>query len=214
MKPLRVFLADDHQIVREGLRLMLARESDMVVVGEAGDGAVALEAIERLEPDLAVVDVEMPGLTGIEVTARLHASRPKVKVLILSAHAEAHFVQEALRVGVAGFMVKSSAGTDLVRGLRAIRSGETFFCPHVSTLLAGELRRRGGDGAGTVGLSEREIEILRRIADGQSTKEIAFTLAVSARTVESHRANLMEKLGIFSAAGLTKYALRERLTML
>ena len=214
MNPIRLYLADDHQIMREGLRLVLAREPDFAIVGEVGDGAVALGEIEALNPDLAVLDVEMPGLSGIELAERLQKSRPTVRVLILSAHAEAQFVQEALRVGVEGFMVKASAAVDLVRAIRAIHGGATFFCPRVSTVLAQELRRRNGQGPSQSPLSDRETEILRRIAEGQSTKEIAYALGISARTIEAHRAHLMAKLGIFSAAGLTKFALREGLTTL
>lgn len=219
MSPVRLFLVDDHQIMREGLRLVLTREPGFTVVGEAANGEVALAEIEELRPDVAVVDIEMPGLNGVELSFRLRETRPELKVLILSAHAEVSVVQESLRAGVAGFMLKAGAAVELVRAVHAVMAGETFFCPHVSTVLAEEMRRRGVEGGGGGGgplsmLTERETDILRRVADGQATKEIAFALEISSRTIEAHRANLMTKLGIYTAAGLTKYALRHGLTTL
>lgn len=213
MEKLRIFLVDDHQIMREGLRLVLARQDDLTVVGEAADGAAALPLIEATAPDIAIVDIEMPGLNGIELAGRLALNQPDTHVLILSGHADAAVVREALRAGVAGFLLKAGATDDLVRAIRAIAAGEVFFCPQVSTLIANEYRRpeAGGSGGGVL-LSERETDILRRIADGQSTKEIAFALQLSTKTVETHRANLMAKLGIFNVAGLTKYAVRSGLS--
>jgi two-component system response regulator NreC len=213
MEKLRLFLVDDHQIMREGLRLVLARQDDFEVLGEAADGASAVPLIEALGPDVAIVDIEMPGLNGIELAGRLCVSRPDTKVLILSAHADTAVVREALRAGVAGFLVKAGATEELVRAIRAIAAGEVYFCPQVATLIASEYRRTDNAGTGNgVALSEREADILRRIADGQSTKEIAFALQLSTKTVETHRANVMTKLGIFSIAGLTKYAVRTGLT--
>ncbi|MBI5688806.1 MAG: response regulator transcription factor [Verrucomicrobia bacterium] len=212
MDKLRIFLVDDHQIMREGLRLVLARQDDFTVIGEAADGASALPLIEGAAPDIAIVDIEMPGLSGIELAGRLAISQPDTRVLILSAHADASVVREALRAGVSGFILKAGATDELVRAIRAIAGGEVFFCPQVSTLIANEYRRTETGVAGGVVLSERETDILRRIADGQSTKEIAFALQLSTKTVETHRANLMAKLGIFNVAGLTKYAVRAGLS--
>lgn len=213
MEKLRLFLVDDHQIMREGLRLVLGRQSDFEVLGEAADGASALPMIEALDPDVAIVDIEMPGLNGLELAGRLCVSRPETKILILSAHADAPVVREALRAGVAGFLVKAGATEELVRAIRAIAAGEVYFCPQVATLIASEYRRSDPSAAGEAAvLTERETEVLRRIADGQSTKEIAFALQLSTKTVETHRANVMTKLGIFNIAGLTKYAVRTGLT--
>ncbi|MBM3852421.1 MAG: response regulator transcription factor [Verrucomicrobia bacterium] len=209
MKEVRIFLVDDHQIMREGLRLVLAREPDFKVVGEAADGVSALRQLETLDPDVAVIDIEMPGLDGIATADRLGALRPETKVLILSGQADTAAVQRALRAGVSGFLLKVYAADELVRAIRALMAGEVYFCSHVSRLLAREFRHAGeGEGAPPVALTERELEILRRVADGQSTKEIAFVLKVSTKTIETHRAHLMTKLGIFSIAGLTKYAVR------
>jgi DNA-binding NarL/FixJ family response regulator len=209
MNQIRLFLVDDHQIMREGLRLVLAREPDFTVVGEAADGVSALRQFEALNVDVAVIDIEMPGLNGIELAGRLAQVNPDTKVLILSGRADAPEVHEALRAGVAGFLLKVNAAEELVRAIRALVADEVYFCSHVSTVLAREYRQLSGPGSERSSiLTEREIEILRRVADGETTKEIAFVLTVSTKTVESHRANLMTKLGIFSVAGLTKYAVR------
>jgi DNA-binding NarL/FixJ family response regulator len=210
-----IYIVDDHQIMREGLRLVLANEKDLRLVGEAGDGDAALAQIEALHPDVAVVDIELPGLSGIELAKRLCVSSPETRILILSGHADLPAVREALRAGVAGFLLKAGAAAELLRAIRAIVAGGAYFCPYVSAVLAQEYRR--GDvhdtGAATT-LTARETDILRRIAEGQSTKEIAFALQLSTKTVETHRANLMTKLGVFNVAGLTKYAVRERLSSL
>lgn len=213
MEKLRLFLVDDHQIMREGLRLVLGRQPDFEIVGEAADGASALPILETLDPDVAIIDIEMPGLSGIELAGRLCASRPEMKVLILSAHADSAVVREALRAGVAGFLVKAGATEELVRAIRAIVAGEVYFCPQVATLIAAEYRRSDPHGTGEgAALTERETDVLRRIAEGQSTKEIAFALQLSTKTVETHRANVMTKLGLFNIAALTKYAIRTGLT--
>lgn len=215
MESIRLVLVDDHQIMREGLRLVLAREPGFEIVGEAADGESALGQILGLHPDVAVVDIEMPRLNGIELAARLRAECPDTKVLILSGAAEFPSVREALRAGVSGFLIKTGAADELARAIRAAAAGEVYFCSQVSTILAQEYRRgEAGDGSPAPHLSQREIDILRRIADGQSTKEIAFALELSTKTVETHRANLMTKLGIHTVAGLTKYAVRERYSSL
>lgn len=215
MEKIRLVLVDDHQIMREGLRLVLAREDDFEIVGEAADGEGALAQIRELHPDVALADVEMPRLNGIELAARVRAECPDTKVLMLAGNAEFPAVREALRAGVSGFLLKAGAADELVRAIRAAAAGEVYFCSHVSTVLAHEYRRgESAAGGAAAHLSQREIDILRRIAEGQSTKEIAFALELSTKTVESHRANLMTKLGIHTVAGLTKYAVRERFTSL
>jgi DNA-binding NarL/FixJ family response regulator len=215
MESIRLVLVDDHQIMREGLRLVLAREPGFEVIGEAADGESGLQLVVELRPDVAVVDIEMPRLNGIELAARLRVECPDTKVLILSGAAEFPSVREALRAGVSGFLIKTGAADELTRAIRAASAGEVYFCSQVSTVLA-QVYRRGesADGTPAPNLSQREIDILRRIADGQSTKEIAFALELSTKTVETHRANLMSKLGIHSVAGLTKYAVRERYSSL
>ena len=214
MNPIRIFLVDDHQIMREGLRLVLAREPDFIVVGEAADGVAALRQIETLSPDVAVLDIEMPGLNGIELAERLRAVRPATKALLLSANAEAPEVLAALRAGVSGYLVKAGAAVELVLAIRALVAGRVYFCDQVSTVMVRELHRAGAGSAPGPNLTERETEILRRIAEGQTTKEIAFDLAVSTKTIETQRTSLMVKLDSYSIAGLTKHALREGLTKL
>lgn len=213
MNPVRLFIVDDHQIMREGLRLVLAREPDFSVVGEAADGVSALRQLAGLQVDVAIIDIEMPGMTGIELAGRLAAVCPETKVLILSGRADALEVHEALRAGVAGFLVKLNAGEELVRAIRALVADEVYFCSHVSTVLAREYRHlSGAANEGASSLTDREVEVLRRVAEGETTKEIAFALKLSTKTVETHRAHLMTKLGIFSIAGLTKYAVRAGLS--
>jgi DNA-binding NarL/FixJ family response regulator len=215
MNPIRIYLVDDHQIMREGLRLVLAREPDFTVVGEAADGVAALRQIEAHCPDVAVLDIEMPGLNGLDLAERIRALQPETKVLLLSARAEAPEVHAALRAGVSGFLIKAGATDELVQAIRAIAQGKVYFCGHVSAVLVREFHRTAGLGATPVSmLSARETDVLRRIAEGQTTKEIAFALEVSPKTVESHRANLMVKLGEFSIAALTKCAVRAGLTKL
>ncbi len=209
MHKIRLYLVDDHQIMREGLRLMLAREPDFAVVGEASDGIETLRHFSAVSPDLAVIDVELPGLNGIELAGRIRELRPETRAFMLSAAADVPTVHAALRAGVSGFMIKTGAARELVGAIRAIMAGEVYFCPQVTALLAQDYRRAIGVGPNTaLALTEREADVLRWIADGASTKEIAFALQVSPKTVETHRANLMAKLGLFSIAGLTKYAIR------
>lgn len=214
--PTRVFIVDDHQIVRDGLRLILREHPDFEVVGDAASGQTAIEEIVRLSPQLVTSDIEMPGIDGIALARQIKNRAPHIKVVILSAHAEAHFVRDALQAGVTGYLLKINAARDLINALSTVQTGQIYLCPEVSTVVVREYQRHvhTAPAAGSGVLSEREREILRHIADGQTTKAIALSLGVSAKTVEAHRLNIMAKLKINSVAELTKYAIREGITQL
>ncbi len=214
---LRIFIVDDHQIVRDGLKLILRSEADFEVVGEAANGQGALDQIEAAHPDLVSSDIEMPGIDGIALARQIRARTPHVKVLILSAHSDAHYVRDALNAGVAGFLLKLNASRDFVQAIRTIMSGQTYLCPEVSTVVVREYQRQmpiPASGSPSGPLSDREREILKCIADGRTTKETALTLNVSTKTIEAHRLNIMAKLKINSIAELTKYAIREGIVQL
>lgn len=214
--PSRIFIVDDHQIVRDGLRLIIGAIPDYEIIGDAPSGQAALEDILRLSPDVVTTDIEMPGIDGIALARQLKARGPHIKVIILSAHAEAHFVRDALQSGVTGYLLKMNAGRELLNALSTVLSGQIYLCPEVSTVVVREYQRHVHTAPSNASglLSDREREILRHIADGQTTKAIALTLGVSAKTVEAHRLNIMAKLRLNSVAELTKYAIREGITQL
>jgi DNA-binding NarL/FixJ family response regulator len=202
----RVLLVEDHQVVREGLRALLRNEPDLEVVGEAADGADALRVVEQLRPDVAVVDVGLPGLSGVEVTRRLVRSRPEVQVVILSMHDDAPTVDRALRAGARGYVLKGSGVAALCEAVRTVRRGEVYLSPGVSEyVLQGYLR---ADAPEKDPLSEREREVLQLVAEGFTARQIAERLGLKPKTVENHRAAIMDKLGIHTTAGLVRYALR------
>jgi len=209
MKPLRVVLADDHALVRAGIRSLLERIPGVTVVGEAETGIDALALIQNRQPDIALVDIAMPGLNGLEVAARVATDFPQVRVIILSMHANEEYVAQALRAGAVGYLLKDSATAELDLALEAACRGETYLSPAISrTVISGYLARLSGAGRGTASpLTPRQREILTLVANGKSTKEIAHTLNLSVKTVETHRAQLMERLNIHDVAGLVKYAL-------
>ena len=205
----RILLVDDHQIVRDGLRLLLQEQPDFEIVGEANSSHAACQSAEKLKPDIIVTDVEMPGLSGIDLARTVHAAHPHIKIIVLTAHAEAHFVNEALQAGVSGYILK-------VNAVRSVLAGRVYLCPEVSTVVVREYQRQMNTpgGAGLQALSEREREVLARIADGLSTKEIAAVLNLSVKTIETHRLHIMAKLKVNSVAELTKHAIREGLSTL
>ena len=211
MKRIRVLLADDHKVVRDGLRLLIDGQRDMRVVGEAGDGKEALEKARELKPDVVVMDLSMPELNGLQATERLKAERSQVKVLALTVHEDASYLLQLCKAGAAGYVLKRSAGDDLIRAIRAVAAGGLHFDPALaSKALAG----RVGDAPGTGGLpagdlSEREKEVLILLAWGYSNKEIAGDLRLSIKTVETYRVRIGGKLGLRSRTEMVQYALRQ-----
>ena len=210
---IRVLLADDHRVLLDALCAMLEKEPDVELVGTAADGRTALELVRHLEPDIAVLDIGMPGLNGIEATARLLARHPSLKVIALSGYSDKRFVLEMLKAGAAGYVTKAVAGTELVRAIRAVAKGQSYLCPEAASAVVSDVTadsRRRLTPAGRLGRREREV--LQLLAEGQRSPSIAARLHISVATVEVHRRNIMRKLGLHSIAELTKYAIREGLT--
>ena len=208
MPALRVLLADDHALVRAGMRSLLRDIEGVEVVGEAADGAQALALAERERPDVVLLDIAMKGMNGLEAAARLRDLHPGIKVIILSMHASEEYVLQALRAGAAAYLIKDSATAELELALRSVMRGETYLSPAISRQVVEGYVQRVGAGAGEDPLTPRQREVLKRIAEGRSTKEIAFELGLSVKTVETHRAQIMERLGIRDVPGLVRYALR------
>ncbi len=210
---IRVVLADDHKMILAALRAMLEKEADISVVGEASDSLALLELVEREAPDVAVVDIGMPGMNGIEATRRMISALPRLNVIALSAYTDKRFVLEMLDAGAKGYLVKASAGDELARAIRAVVQGRTYLCPEVAGTVVEAMRGKhtltGGSG---VKLGQREREVLALLAEGRSSPEIAARMHIAASTVEVHRRNIMLKLDLHSIAELTKYAIREGLT--
>ena len=208
----RVLLADDHAVVRRGLRLVLDAEPDLEVVAEAGDGAEAVEKALADDIDLAVLDVSMPRMTGIQAAAELARRRPGLRLLMLSMHDNEQYFFESLKAGASGYVLKSAADRDLVEACRATMRGEPFLYPGaVTALIRDHLDHvAGGDEPREI-LTPRELEIVKLIAEAHSSKEIAQMLVISIKTVERHRANILEKLGMRDRVELTRYAIRRGL---
>jgi DNA-binding NarL/FixJ family response regulator len=208
MPALRVLLADDHALVRAGMRSLLRDIESVEVVGEAADGAQALALAERERPDVVLLDIAMKGMNGLEAAARFRELHPGIKVIILSMHASEEYVLQALRAGAAAYLIKDSATAELEIALRSVMRGETYLSPAISRQVVEGYVQRVGAGAGEDPLTPRQREVLKRIAEGRSTKEIAFDLGLSVKTVETHRAQIMERVGIRDVAGLVRYAMR------
>ena len=210
--PTRILLADDHAVVRRGLRLVLDAESDLEVVAEAGDGAEAVDKGLTEDVDLAVLDVSMPRKTGIQAARELSQRRPEVRLLMLSMHDNEQYFFEALRAGASGYVLKSAADRDLVEACRATMRGEPFLYPAAVTALIRDHFDKGGDGEQPREiLTPRELEVVKLIAEAHSSKEIAKLLVISVKTVERHRANILEKLRMRDRVELTRYAIRRGL---
>ena len=208
MPALRVLLADDHALVRAGMRSLLRDIEGVAVVGEAADGGQALALAERERPDVVLLDIAMKGMNGLEAAARFRELHPGIKVIILSMHASEEYVLQALRAGAAAYLIKDSATAELELALRSVMRGETYLSPAISRQVVEGYVQRVGAGAGEDPLTPRQREVLKRIAEGRSTKEIAFDLGLSVKTVETHRAQIMERVGIRDVAGLVRYAMR------
>jgi DNA-binding NarL/FixJ family response regulator len=210
---IRVLLADDHEVVRSGLRMVLEAQSDIEVVAEAGDGAQALEQALSGEIDLTVLDVSMPRMTGLQAAAELHRRRPELRILMLSMHDNEQYFFEALKAGASGYVLKTAANRDLVEACRACMRGEAFlYPPAVATLVRDYLEgARLGEAPPQDPLTARELEVVKLIAEGNTSEEIAAELVLSKKTVERHRANVLDKLGMRNRVDLTRYAIRRGL---
>ena len=206
---MRVLIADDHGIVRSGLRLLLERQQGIEVIAEAADGAEARAIAVRERPDLAILDVKMPKLTGLQATREIKQQAPDVAVLILSMHDDERYLFEALKAGASGYVLKTQADTDLLSAVRAIERGEPFLTPHAQQALIKDVLERGA--AGEEDLTPREEEIVKLVAEAHTTREIAEILHLSEKTVENHRANAMRKLGMRDRVELVRYAIRRGL---
>lgn len=212
MKKLRIILADDHALVRAGIRALIETIPDVEVAGEAGDGREALELVERTLPAIALVDMAMPEMNGIRVTEALARVYPQVKVLILSMHSSPQFVLHALRAGAQGYIVKDGATSELTAAIHAVARGESYLSPAVSkVVIASSLDRAEPPGAGE-DLTARQRQVLQLLVEGNTMKAIALNLGVSIKTVEAHRAQLMDRLKIHDIPGLVRYAMRTGLT--
>ena len=210
---IRVVLADDHNIVRAGLRALLEGLPDVEVVAESADGRDAVAAVAAHRPDIALIDIAMPGLNGLEAAARIARDTPATRVVILSMHAGESYVAQALRVGVAGYVLKDAFSDELPVLLRSVMRGETYLSASISKVVVDRLRIRLEEGDTSPGvLTPRQREILQLLAESKSTKEIAHLLGVSVKTVETHRAQIMDRLDIHDLPGLVKYAIRAGLT--
>lgn len=206
---IRILLADDHAVVRQGFRLILSSQPDMEIVGEAGNGREAVALAEKLHPDVAVIDVAMPELNGIEATRRMGEVAPRTRVLALSMHKDSVYVREILRAGARGYLLKDQVDSDLLAAVRAVARGEGYLSPAVSDAVLNDYRRHVSDPIDL--LTSREREVLQMIAEGKTNKEIATVLNLSVYTVDAHRGRIMEKLNLHSVNELVRFAVRQGL---
>lgn len=212
MNPTRIVIADDHTIMRNGLRLMLDRQPDFQVVAEAADGRQTIEACEANNPDVVVLDIAMPNLNGIEAARQISAKLPRISIVILSMHSDESYVLRALKAGARGYLLKDSAEADLINAIKAVSEGKAFFSPAISKMLVEDymrrLEQRGVEDSYEL-LTTREREILQLLAEGKSNKEVAVILSLSLYTVETHRGNILQKLNLHSVPELILYAVRK-----
>ena len=208
----RILVADDHPIVRSGLKKVLDAADDLKVIAEAENAAEAVEKALAEDVHLAILDVSMPGMTGIQAAAELHKRKPELRILMLSLHDSEQFLFEALKAGASGYVLKSAADTDIVDACRAAMRGDSFLYPSAITTLVRDYVERGGEGEHFDVLTPRELEVLKLIAEAHTSKEIAQELFISIKTVERHRQNILDKLGMRDRVELTRYAIRRGLT--
>ena len=213
---IRILLADDHKITRQGLRSLLDKQQDMEVVAEAEDGRTAVRLVGELSPNVVIMDVTMPDLNGVEATRQIVSQSPDVKIIALSMHSDTLFVTEMLRSGASGYLLKDCAFEELSRAIHAVVAGKTYLSPSVSGVVVDDYLHRlsKADFSDSQVLTDREREVLQLLAEGKSTKQIALKLHISVKTVETHRRQMMNKLDIHTVAELTKYAIRKGLTSL
>ncbi len=212
--PIKIILADDHKIVRQGLRTMLEKESDIEVLGEADDGRMAVRLARELSPQVVIMDVGMPDLNGIEATRQVLAECPGVKVVALSMHSDRRFVMNMLKAGASGYLLKDSAFEELATAIRMVLTNKIYLSTEIANVVIKDYLQGGGDESVFSVLSPREREVLQLMAEGKSSRQIADHLNISIKTVETHRMQIMHKLEIYSVAELTKYAIREGLSSL
>lgn len=211
---IRVIVADDHGVVRKGVRFLLQQESDIEVIAEAEDGREAVRLVNEKKPQVLIIDIAMPHLNGIDAAAQITKTTPTTSVIVLSMYSDEEFLIRALNAGAKGYLLKDSAEPDLVRAVRSVAQGKTFFSPDISHMLLEDYMRRlqqGGIQDSYDLLTEREREVLQLLAEGKSNKEAAQLLNVSLHTVETHRANFMQKLGLHNTAEIVIYAMRKRI---
>lgn len=217
MPKIRVLIADDHAIVREGIRLILALHDDIEVVGEAADGSEAIDKVGKLSPEVVLMDIAMPGLGGLEATLEVTKMRPESKVLVLTQYDDAEYIYRFLKAGAAGYVLKKAVGTELVSAIRAVSQGKSFLDPAiVDKVVKGFLEQPDVAESEILydSLSDREKQVLKLVAEGHTSRQIADVLSLSIKTVMTHRLNLMEKLAIHNRAELIKYAIRKGLIQL
>ncbi len=210
MNKIRVFLADDHLILREGVRSLLGKVPDIEVVGEAGEGGETVAKVEQLIPDVVLMDITMPGMSGLEATKQIKQKYPRVKVLILTIHETSQYLSQMLQAGASGYVVKTTAASELISAIRAVHQGDVYLYPSITRMLVEDYLQRvkgGEEKTSYEGLTSREREILMYIAEDKKNKEIADLLGISVRTVQAHRTNLMDKLGAHDRTELVKYAI-------
>lgn len=213
----RIVLADDHEMFRTGLRTLLEKQGGLQVVGEAADGRELLELVRSVSPEIVITDITMPGANGVEATRRLLEISPQAKIIALSMHSERPFVTVMLRAGAKAYLLKNSAASELLLAIESVQRGETFLSPKIAgALVEGPVRRAAAGERSSVfaALTPREREVLQLLAEGRTSKQIGSVLNISVKTVETHRSQIMDKLGIRTVAELTKYAVREGLTSL
>jgi DNA-binding NarL/FixJ family response regulator len=213
---IKILIADDHKIVRDGLKTLLKSQDDMEIVGETMDGRSTVKAVASLSPDIVIMDIAMPHLNGIEATRQIVNDHPGVKVVALSMHSDKRFVTEMLQAGASAYLLKDCAFEELVIAINAVKNNKHFLSPGITGVILSDIISQGGAGVATAfsSLSSREREVLQLLAEGKTTRQISDQLNVSIKTIETHRTNIMNKLEIFSVAELTKYAIREGLTSL
>ena len=207
IKKIKVLVVDDHPVVRKGLQSCLANRENLKVVGEAADGAEAIQQVKELDPDVVLMDINMPGMDGLQVTETLRKDSPRTRVLILSVHDTRDYVMRIVKAGARGYILKDAPPDELVRAIEAISNGEAYFSPSVAKIALNQYVAEADTNDPLTRLSDREREVLVEIAEGRSNKEIASNLNIGVRTVETHRERIMRKLDIHSVAGLTKFAI-------
>ena len=213
-KKIKLLLVDDHPVVRKGLHSCLANRDNLKIVGEAADGAESIQKAKELEPDIVLMDINMPGMDGLAVTETLRKESPKIKVLVLSMHSSRDYVLRIIKAGARGYVLKDAPTDELVNAIEAVNAGDAFFSPSVARIALNQYVAESDDRDPMSKLSDREKEVLVQISNGKSNKEIASLLGIGVRTIETHREHIMRKLDIHSVAGLTKFAIAHGLVSL